>query len=156
MAFFSDRSQTWIWFSVIAAVVAAVVIIQFLRANQETPNPSIEKAPVYTTGTIVEGLMELPAEQHKTFRLNFNKRTKIFGTHKTGDGRKRVSAMILREGEVEKWEAGAEFTAVSMTGFVPNGKIETVVDPGVYFLIFDNRSKEYGGPQKFQVDFRVE
>lgn len=85
--------------------------------------------------------------------MNFNKKMKLLGTHWTGDSRKRILVLILPDQEFEKWKAGQEFKAVTQTGFVPRGKIEMQIDPGVYHLVYDNRSKEYGGDQKVEASF---
>ncbi|HKX84264.1 MAG TPA: hypothetical protein VJL58_08595 [Pyrinomonadaceae bacterium] len=151
MPFFVDRSTAWIWAAVIVVVAAALIGFQFFRANTPEPQNTTAPAPVYTRGTVVEGMIEIPADQFLSYRLNFNKKTKILGTHWTGGSSKRVLALIITEAEFERWKAGVEFRSVTQTGYVPRGKIEMVIDPGVYYFVYDNRSKEYGGNQRIEV-----
>lgn len=142
--------------AVILIVAAAVAGFQFLRANRPEPQAIASQAPIYTRGAVVDGLLNIPADEYRSFRLNFNKKTKILGTHWTGNSRKRVLVLILAESDFEKWKAGQEFNAVTQTGFVPRGKVERVMDPGVYYLVYDNRSTEYGGDQKMEASFTAD
>ena len=151
MPFFVHRSTAWIWAAVIVVVAAAVIVFQFFRANAPEPPTTVSPTPVYTRGTVVEGVLEIPSDQFLSYRLNFNKKTKVIGTHWTGGSSRRVLALILTEAEFEKWKGGVEFKSVTQTGYVPRGKIEMVIDPGVYYFVYDNRSKEYGGDQRIEV-----
>jgi hypothetical protein len=157
MPFLAERSTSLIWIVVVVVVASALAVFQFMRANApdetQTNRPT---APIYTTGSVVDGVLTIPSNEYRSFRLDFNKRTKVLGTHWTGDSRKRVLAQILPDPEFEKWKAGQEFKPVTQTGYVPRGKIERVMDPGVYYLIYDNRSAEYGGDQKVEASFTVD
>ena len=157
MPLFAERSTSLIWIAIVVVVAAALAVFQFMRANSpgelQTNRPT---TPIYTTGSVVDGAMTIPSNEYRSFRLDFNKRTKVLGTHWTGDSRKRVLVQILSDPEFEKWKAGKEFVPVVQTGYVPRGKIERVMDPGVYYLIYDNRSTEYGGDQKLEASFTVD
>lgn len=152
-----DSSRKWIWLAVVVVVVIALATMQLLRANRpvhEVSNTS--PPPLYTYGSIVEGNIDISAEQVLPYKLNFNKRTRIRGTFWTGEKSRRISALVLTEGNFEKWKAGTEFKVISNTGYVPRGKIEIVTDPGVYYLVLENRSKEYGGDKTVEINFTAE
>ena len=153
MPLFLNRSTAWIWLAVIAGVLAVLLIFQFMRANRPAPEANRSQAAVYTTGTIVEGELNIPTDQYLSYRMNFNKKSKLIGNHWTGDTKRRVLVLVLSDQDFEKWKAGGEFKAVIQTGYVPRSKVESVIDPGVYHLVFDNRSKEYGGDQKIDANF---
>lgn len=156
MPLFVDRSTSLIWITVLVVIAAAIAVIQFMRANEPERQRNLPGASLYTTGTVVDEVLAIPADQYLTFKLNFNKRMKVLGTHSTGDGRKRVLVMIISEADLEKWKAGEDVKPLSQTGYVPRGKIERVIEPGVYYLIYDNRSKEYGGDKEFEASFKAD
>jgi len=53
-----------------------------------------------------------------------------------------VTCLILDEANYEKWRNGDEFTPVNSTGRVPVGRVSREVEPGVYFIVFDNRASQ--------------
>ncbi len=153
MRLFAARSTSLIWIAIVAVVAAALAVFQFMRANAPERSTTRPVAPIYTTGNVVDGSLAIPADEYRTFKLNFNKRTKVLGTHWTGDSRKRVLVMIIAEADLERWKAGEEVKPITQTGYVPRGKIERIIDPGAYYLIYDNRSMDYGGAKQFEASF---
>ena len=151
-----DSSRKWIWLAVIIVVAIALAAMQFLRANRPIRESSNAATPLYTYGSIIEGEIAIGAEQVLQYKLNFNKRTHLHGTFLTGDKSRRISALVLTESDFEKWNTGTEFKAISNTGYVPWGKIETVIEPGIYYLVIENRLKEYGGDKIVEIDFTAE
>ena len=136
----------WNWQLGAVVVIAALALLQFFRANRP-PAASTQQGETaavsrYTTGTIVDARVVVPAGDFVSYKMEFNRRTKIEGEFRTGDLKVRVECLVLDDGNFEKWKAGTEFKSVSATGFVPGGKIVRTVQPGTYHLVVSGR----GGP----------
>ena len=133
----------WNWQRSAVLVIAALALLQFFRANRPPVVPRGETAVSrYTTGTIVDARVAVPAGEFVSYKMEFNRRTKLGGEFQTGDTRVRVECLLLDDANFEAWKAGTEFKSVSATGFVPGGKVVRVLPPGTYHLVISNR----GGP----------
>jgi hypothetical protein len=135
-----NRNWNWSWTGIIIAVLAVLAVIQILRVNPPRSSISAEDIkPIWTEGTIVSGVIEVPATGFLSFPLNFNRRVTLKGNFTTGSSDKRLACTIISVGELEKWKAGNGVTPITNTSPVPRGLIRRVIEPGSYVLIFDNR-----------------
>lgn len=136
-----SRNWNWSWAGILVVVVGVLAVIQIFRVNApEKPVASgDEKKVVWTEGTVVSGVIEVPAGGFLSYPLNFNKKTSFEGFFRTGDNAKRLACSIIEKSNLEKWKLGGEVNFVSNTGAVPRGFVKRVIDPGYYILIIDNR-----------------
>ena len=148
------REGTWLWPVVIAAVLVALVCIQFLRVNR--PQESASEPPtVYTpAGSLVNGHITAPARDFYSSRIDLNRRSRLTGSFRTPNIQSKVTVLVLTEENFENWKSGANHETLAQTGYVPGGKINVVLEPGVFFLVIDNR--QGGSDQSLYVDFDLE
>jgi hypothetical protein len=133
----------WRWPIVIVVVVTALAGLQILRVNP----PKIETAPEQQTaytpaGRLVDGQISLPAEGFHSTRIDLNRRSRLTGTFRTQSLSSRVSVAVMTERDFKNWTAGAVNRTLARTGDVPGGKINLLLEAGVYFLVIDNRTTE--------------
>ncbi len=131
----------WSWAGIIVVVGVVLALIQIFRVNPPTPTvlPNESAKTIWTNGTIVKGVVEIPANGFLSFPLNLNRRIKFKGSFRTGDSDKRLELLILPGDDFEKWKTGGSFKPLVQTGFVPRGKVDRVIEAGNYFLLLDNR-----------------
>ena len=149
------RQGTWLWPVVIAAVVVALVCIQFLRVNRPQETATSEPPTVYTpAGSLVDGQVIAPAKDFYSSRIELNRRSRLTGSFRTPNILTRVTVLVLTEDNFENWKSGADHQALAQTGSVPGGKINVVLEPGVFFLVIDNR--QGGSNQSVYTNFILE
>jgi hypothetical protein len=148
-----EKKQFWYWPALVGVLLILVAIIQIARVNRERPR----EAPIvdaYTaSGPLVSDVIKVPAGDFFTKRINLNRRGKISGTFRTENLKAPVSVIVMDEKNFDNWKLGLEHSAVVQTGYVPGGKISPVLEPGVYFVVIDNRSET---PRSVNVDFTLE
>jgi hypothetical protein len=135
---FSDN-QKIIWPAIIAVVLIAIAAIQVYRVNRPVPVADSKPPIRYTTGSIVDGRITVPAGGFLSYRIDLNRRAKLKGTFTTGKDNLKLACVVLREEDLENWKAGAAYKRISETGDVPRGQLDVALEPGAYYLIFDNR-----------------
>lgn len=131
----------WRWPIIVIAVLGVLLGIQILRVNKRPPTPtSAPETRAYTTrGPLVSGEVVIPAADHYASRIDLNRRAKVSGEFRTGNVKSRVSVLVIRESDFDGWRLDSDYHALTQTGYVPVGKISSVLEPGTYFLIIDNR-----------------
>ena len=151
-------NKTRLWITIIGCVIVALFVINLLRVNPPAASPEMSPTPepaLYTRGQIVSGNVAIEPGAFLQYRMNFNYRSTIKGGFKVPYGKPWLTCLILNESNFEKWKAGEEFATVVSTGKVPSGKVSRRVEPGVYFLVVDNRDSK--DKQAFaEVDFTAE
>jgi hypothetical protein len=152
----NSEKSSWngIWPVAVGAVAIALLAIQIFRVNQQTP--SAPERRIYTTaGPLITGPVVIRANDFYSSRIDLNRRTKLSGSFETGSVRSRISVLVLNESNFDSWNAAqSNYRALRETGYVPAGKISLVLEPGVYFLIIDNR--ESGDARSVSADFVLE
>ncbi|MEJ7849172.1 MAG: hypothetical protein WKF92_13905 [Pyrinomonadaceae bacterium] len=135
------RSWNWTWPQVFIIVLLLLGVIHFYRVNAvslvpvaATPTPFIS-----TTGIVVEGPVTIEAQSFLTFKMDFNSRVTFKGWFAASVKNSRIDCLLLNKEAFEIWKNGGEYKAVAQTGFLPGGRIERVLEPDTYYLIFDNR-----------------
>ena len=133
-----ERKQFWYLGVLALGGLLFVALIQITRVNKPRPEPQLKET--YTSkGPLVQDEIKIAANDFHATRINLNRRGKINGTFRTDNVKSRVSALVLDEENFNKWKVGDNYTAVIQTGSVPGGNVARVLEPGVYFLIIDNR-----------------
>ena len=131
----------WRWPLIAIAVLAALTTIQLIRVNRPKPAPAVVRS--YTPpGRLLSGEISIPSADYHAVRVDLNRRTKITGTFRTSDLKSTISVLVIKESELEAWKSNSKFEQHTRTGYVPGGKINPVLDPGTYMIIFDNRQSE--------------
>lgn len=148
------RSPLWKWPAVLAVIVIAIAGVQLFRVNKP-PEPEPEAVPVYTpAGTIVKGGLVIAPRDFYSARIDLNRRSKLLGEFRTPKSDIRLNVFVLSESEFENWRSGKEFNYVTRTGNVPAGRINLALEPGVFFLVMDNREND--SERRLDVDFSLE
>lgn len=151
-----NRARLWI--TIIGCVIIALFVINLLRVNQPAASPEASPAPapeLYTRGSIVSGNIAIEPGGFLQYKLNFNYKSTVKGSFKVPYGKQWITCLILTEANFEKWKAGEQFETAASTGKVPSGKINRVLEAGVYYLLFENRdSKEKAATA--EVEFTAE
>lgn len=131
----------WRWPIIGIAVIAVLLGIQILRVNKRPAAPtSAPETRMYTrSGPLVSGEVVVPPADFYSSRIDINRRAKVSGEFRTADLKSRVSVLVIREDDFENWKLDSVYGSLTQTGYVPGGKIHSVLEPGTYFLIIDNR-----------------
>jgi hypothetical protein len=134
----------WRWPIIGIAVVAVLLGIQMLRVNKRPAAPtSAPETHMYTrSGPLVSGEIVVPPADYYSSRIDLNRRAKVSGEFRTADLKSRVSVLVIREDDFENWKLDSGYGALAQTGYVPGGKINSVLEPGTYLLIIDNRRND--------------
>lgn len=150
------RSFNWQWPVIISVVVVILLGIQMLRVNKpdETPVPTDTPVTYATPGPVVSGDLKIDGGEFLATRIQLNRRSKLSGEFQTGSVKNRVAIVVVDEENFEKWKQRTDFKSRVGTGYVPGGKISPTLEPGVYFLIIDNR--ENSDQQPVRADFTLE
>jgi hypothetical protein len=152
---FKISQRSYFWLRIISVVILIVGLIQIFRVN--SPTPVVERpAPVkYTSGTLVEGQVEIPAGEFLSYEIKLNKRASLRGKFATEKLKGSVGCLTLNAENFARWREGGEFQAVAKTGTVPGGNLNAKLEPGDYYLVLDNRhsAKE---SRVVNADFTVE
>ena len=131
----------WRWPLIAIAVLAALTVIQIIRVNKPAPSPAVIRT--YTpAGPLASGEITVAASSYHAVRVDLNRRARISGTFRTSDLKSRISVLVIRESQLEAWKNDLEFEQQARTGYVPGGKINLVLEPGAYLIVFDNRENE--------------
>ncbi len=127
------------WVAIIVAVIAIFIIANAYRVNRTTPKPAATVAPKYTYGTVVDEKLIVEKGGYRHFRFDLNRRTKLAGRYITERRASNVGLLILDDDNFKKFVAGEEFKIEVRTGNIPGGQVDRMMEPGTYYLVFDNR-----------------
>lgn len=136
------RSWNWTWPQVFIVVLLVLGGIQFYRVNTDrsVATTGATQTPfISTMGIVVEGPVTIEAESFLTFKMDFNSRVTFKGWFAVTSKNSRIDCLLLNKEAFELWKNGGEYKAVAHTGYLPGGRIERVLEPDTYYLIFDNR-----------------
>lgn len=142
------RSWNWTWPQVFIVVLLLLGGVQFYRVNTVSPvaNTAAPTPFMSTTGIVVEGPVTIEAQGFLSFKMDFNSRVTFKGWFATSSRNARIDCLLLNKAAFEIWKGGGEYKAVAKTGDIPGGRIERVLEPDTYYLVFDNRLA--GEPEK--------
>ncbi|MDM7923759.1 MAG: hypothetical protein QUS14_15785, partial [Pyrinomonadaceae bacterium] len=128
--------RSYFWLRILAVVVVIIGIIQLVRVNTPAPEKPVAEAPAvkYTSGPVVEGRVEVPAGEFTSFDIRLNKRSTLKGRFATENLKGSVACLLLTAENFELFRSGKEFQAVSKTGTIPGGNMNTRLEPGNYAL----------------------
>lgn len=152
---FKIDQRSYFWLRILSVVILIVGLIQIFRVN--SPAPVVEK-PVqvkYTSGTLVEGKVEIPAGEFLSYEIKLNKRASLKGKFTTEKLKGSVGCLALNAENYARWREGEEFQAVAKTGTVPGGNLNARLEPGDYYLVLDNRHSPKE-PRTVNAEFTVE
>lgn len=154
MAF--SNNQKIIWPAIIVVVLIVFVVIQVYRANYQARVVGVSTPQIkYTSGSVVDDKITVPAGGFLSYRIDLNRRAKLKGTFTTGKNELKLACVVLREEDLENWKAGEAYKRISETDDVPRGQVEIALEPGAYYLIFDNR-RTAGAERQPEAHFAVE
>ena len=150
------RSWNWTWPQIFFVVIILLGAVHIYRVNAVRPATVVGPLPFKsTTGTVVDGPIIVTAGGFLSFKMDFNSRVKLKGWFSTNSKANRLECLVLTQDAFELWKLGKEFQAIAKTGFIPGGRIERVLEPETYYLVFDNR--QHGEPEKiFEALFKIE
>jgi hypothetical protein len=142
-----------LWPIVAITVVAILIVIQALRVNtrEEVPVTSTPPTTYSMRGALLSGTITIAGGDFVSTRINLNRRAKVSGEFQTGSMKSKVAVFVIDEADFEGWKLQTDFRARVRTGYIPGGKISPVLEPGIYFLIIDNRANP--NPQSVQTNF---
>ena len=152
---FGASRQVFLWLVIFVVVGSVLVGIQFFRANQPKTGGPVADQRIYTSaGPLPLSSIDIEPSGFHLQKIDLNRRAKLSGSFRTSDLRLFVTILVLREADLENWKNGVEVKPVVKTNSVPRGKISPVLDPGVYYLVIDNRDSERR--QTVSTDFTIE
>lgn len=142
--FEQKRSAGWgvSWAGIVLVVVFVIVVFWIFKQNPPEASGTVEKKPMWTTGTIVSGPLEVEAGGVLTFPMNLNKKSALDVSFFTGDSQRRLGLVIVNAADLERWKAGEEVKLVTQTGTVPRGIVKRMMEPGNYVIVLDNRMNQ--------------
>ena len=142
--FEQKRSGSWSfsWAGIVLVSVFVIAVFWIFKQNPPEAGGTVEKKPMWTTGTIVSGPLEVEAGGVLAFPMNLNKRSSLDLTFFTGDSKKRLGLVIVNAADLDRWKTGEEVKLVTQTGTVPRGIVKRVMEPGEYVIVLDNRMNE--------------
>jgi len=136
----SESRVYWNWQRTAVAVIAALVFLQFYRANEPRSANVFPLASRYTSGIIVDAPITVPAHDYVSYKVDFNRRTNLKGKFWTGDKKIGIECLVLDAANFEAWKAAAAYKSIAATGYVPGGKVDQVLGPGIYHIVLSNRA----------------
>ena len=137
--FEQKRSAGWgvSWAGIVLVVVFVIVVFWIFKQNPPEASGTVEKKPMWTTGTIVSGPLEVEAGGVLTFPMNLNKKSALDVSFFTGDSQRRLGLVIVRKivqdhgGRVEVGNRPEPFPLPEMPGSDEGGAVANDV-PGAY------------------------
>lgn len=145
------------WPIIVGVVASALVIVQIIRVNQPVQHNKEEiVSPIKYTerGPLLNGYVPIAANEFFSTRIEVNRRAKLSGMFRMPSIKSRVGVLVLSEASFENWKSGQSYQPVAETGIIPGGKINAGLEPGVYFLVIDNRHN--GSEQSVYADFSLD
>ena len=138
------RRSPAFWLSLALCAIAVLFTFNLVRVNlpERSRSSSAPFVQPHTGGAIASEIARIEAGGFLPFRANFNHRVTVKGKFSVDREGPWISFLIVDGNNFEKWRSGNEFNAAVSTGRVPAGRISRVLEPGTYFMIFDNRSSE--------------
>jgi hypothetical protein len=149
-----DAQSLRMWTMILIVVVIIVAGFQIFRVNRESPVDQVVPVDKYTRGKVVDELLNIGAGSFVNFRINLNRRGRLFGTFAVRGVNASVRILVVDRQNFDSWQRGAEFNFISATGVLPGGKVDRTLEPGEYYLVFDNRNST--ADRIVDADFKVE
>ncbi|MCA1588869.1 MAG: hypothetical protein LC730_01005, partial [Acidobacteria bacterium] len=140
------------WILVLVALLFAAIVLY--RVNQPVAIRPAEQPFKATEDTVIEKQHVIPAGEYLAVRMDFNRRINLKGKFRTPKLDEGINCLVVSEKNLELWRRGDSYERISETGYIPGGRIERVIEPGAYYLIFDNRRSARNQP--IDVNFTVE
>ena len=143
------------WLKIVIVVAIAIIVMNAIRVNppeekMNRPAPFVEDKK----GPLVHEPVTVEVNGFEVFRMSFPYSSTLKGSFRVRKKENGVLVLVMNEENYMKYREGENFTPLTSTDRNPSGKIDRKLDPGTYFLVFDNR----GGAEQQVVDadFSVE
>lgn len=135
-----DKFRPHIFFTAIVLFAAAVVAILLFRANPPVEK-QVQNKPKreFTYGNFIQGPVIAPKGEMLAFKFDLNRKASLNGKFATQNYRPRLTCYVVTAENFELMKNGAEFQSVTSTGEVPGGRVTRTFEPGIYYVVFDNR-----------------
>lgn len=151
-----EIQRRWIWQGAIFFGVVAFVAILFFKANPPREHLDRDRPKItYTSGAFVSGPITVEPGGFLNYKFVINSRKRLSGKFTSAGYKGKVDCFVLDEQNFESFKTGGEFKKIVGTGAIPGGKIDRPLEPGTYYLVFDNRL----GKEKVELaeaDFSIE
>ena len=148
--------RRWLWQGAVVLGIAAFVVILVFKANPPKQRSEMERPKIsYTSGAFVSGPVTVEAGGFLNYKFVLNSRKRLVGKFTTAGYKGKIDCIVLDEKNFELFKTGGEVQKLVGTGSIPGGKIDRSIDPGTYYLVFDNRL----GKEKIdleEADFSIE
>jgi hypothetical protein len=127
----------------IAAIffIAALAFIVIFMANPPETSREANAAPkrMFTRGEFITGPLSVDAGKTLDFKIDLNRRAMLKGRFAVLGPDRTIAFEVVDEPNYKKLKAGEEHETVIATGQKPGGQVGRLLQPGVYFAVFDNR-----------------
>jgi hypothetical protein len=151
-----EIQRRWIWQGAIVLGIVAFVAILIFKANPPKERVELDRPKIsHTSGSFVSGPATVDPESFLNYKFTLNTKKRLVGKFTTAGYKGKVECLVLDEKNFELFKNGGEFQRRVGTGSIPGGKIDRTFDPGIYYLVFDNRL----GKEKVdlaEADFSIE
>lgn len=133
------RSTIIRWPAVISVAALILIGFQVFRVNRiESPKEEVFSDTFTQEGILFEGALELPSSDYRAFPISLNRRARVTAAFASSDRRSQIAARLMDEKNFTSWRVGEKHSSLAFTGYQSAGRIEMVVAPGKYYLIFEN------------------
>lgn len=151
-----DRIRPHILFAAVIAFAAIVAAIFLFRANPPAEvRTKNEIKREFTYGNFVSGPLTVPKNELLAFKFELNRKAGLTGKFVTENYKPRIAVSVVSPEALETMKSGGEITPITTTGEVPGGIITRKLEPGAYYVVFDNR-RGSGDVLVQEADFTIE
>jgi hypothetical protein len=135
-----DKVRPLIFIAGVAVFAAVLFGVFLLKANPPADiTQKKEQKREYTYGAFIEAPLRAAKGELLSFKFDLNRRATLNGKWSTENYKPRLNFFVVTGANFELMKSGAEFESVTTTGVVPGGKITRKMEPGLYYVVFDNR-----------------
>lgn len=151
-------SKVWFWVKIVLVVVVLLLIFRLMFVNRPQPlvsNPLEAPKITYSTGSIVNSVVEVKPGEHVSYPINLNKRWRFKGNFLSADIKNPAYFFVVDKENYEKYKRSEEFMTVISTGNAPGGRVDQEIAAGEYLVVFDGR-KVKDSPTTVTANFALE
>lgn len=135
-----DRIRPHILFVAIVAFAAVVAAILLFRANPPAELRTEKQTKrTFTYGNFITGPLTVPKNELLAFKFELNRKAGLKGKFVTENYKPRLAVVVVSPEGLETMKGGGGVTPITTTGEVPGGVVSRSFEPGVYYVVFDNR-----------------
>lgn len=133
------NTKVWFWVKIILVVIVLLIVFRLMFVNRPQPAVLLEQKITYTTGSIVNSVVEVNPGEYVSYQMNLNKRWRFKGNFSASEVKRPIGVMVVDKDNFEKYKKGEDFKSTISTGSVPAGRVDQEIQAGEYFLVFDGK-----------------